>query len=190
MQALQAALLFAGSLCNTLSPCSNAPKDRGVLEEVVSAIVASSDDVSEIETLIHIARWETGGFRREIADCRVRGDYGVARGIFQIHPFNERERVSACSADYAEQVSVALFHLRDSVSVCKMHGYRGSALITIYTSGFCHKEDAVSFSHWGNGKSLQALIWTEVNQAIFKHDLGLLADATASEEANQSDERE
>lgn len=184
MTLIQALLVYGARLMG------NQPYDHQVMTDVVEAIVSVTSDVQESSTLLSIARWESGGFRLDIATCVIRGDNNLALGTWQVHAFSKTEYIALCSNNFRDQAKVALFHLRDSVSVCKMHGYRGSALITIYTSGFCHKEDAVSFSHWGNGKSLQALIWTEVNQAIFKHDLGLLADATASEEANQSDERE
>lgn len=142
--------------------------DHTVMMNVVAAIVSVTTDVQEVETLIKIARWESGGWRYDIASCKVKGDHGVARGVFQVHPFNEQEMTGTCSEDYREQVSVALFHLRDSVSICKMHGWKGSETVTIYTSGFCHKGDSVSYSHWGSGRELQALVYTEENQVYSK----------------------
>jgi hypothetical protein len=135
------------------------PYNYSVMEETVSAIANETSDLSEAETLIKIARWESGGFRKDIADCRVLGDHGAARGLFQVHPINKEEMVDTCSKDYRKQVQVALTHLRDSVEVCKMHGYRGSDL----------------------RKALAKFIYTEYNVIISKKGVVQYASNTQTE---------
>lgn len=183
MTLTEAALVYAARLMAATN--NGATYDSTVMTDTVLAIVAVTQEVQEVETLIRIARWESGGFRSDIASCKVRGDHGAARGIFQVHPFNDEEMHATCSADYRDQVWVALFHVHDSVAICKMHGWKGSELITIYTSGFCHKQDTVSYSHWGTGKDLQTLVYTDDNRTFSKK--GILLFATArGEDYNES----
>lgn len=168
MDLATAALIFATQLMDRTSTWEY---DRATMSDVVTGIVRTTDDAAQVETLIKIARWESGGFRKDVASCRVRGDHGQALGIFQVHPFNEQERIDLCSKDYAKQAAVALFHVNDSVAACGRSGFKGHNLLTIYTHGRCHvSRDGVARSHWGDGHEVQALMWTETEQVVFTKD--------------------
>lgn len=153
----------------------NMPYNHTVMEETVAAIAAETDDLQEAETLIKIARWESGGFRKDIASCKVRGDHGAAQGLFQVHPMNAEEMTDSCSNDYRKQVQVALAHIRNSIAVCKMHGYRGSDLLTIYTHGQCRSRAPEARLRWGDGKALQKFVWTENVTLLSKKGVVMLA---------------
>jgi hypothetical protein len=163
MDLASAALIFSAHL---MDKTAGWKYDHDAMAAVVSGIVRTTDDVQEVETLIKIARWESGGFRKDVITCKVRGDHGQALGAFQVHPFNEQERKDLCSADLADQAKVALFHVNDSVKTCRMRGYRGSNLLTVYTHGHCHADQhGVARSHWGDGSELQHIVWTEVHES-------------------------
>jgi hypothetical protein len=141
----QALLIFATRLIGTQA------HDQTVMENTVAAIAAETSDLSEAETLIKIARFESGGFRKDVASCKVMGDRNQAMGLFQVHPTSKEEMRKSCSKDYREQVQVALVHVRDSVEICRMHGYRGAALLTIYTNGKCTgKQLNAARLRWGS----------------------------------------
>jgi hypothetical protein len=165
MDLFQAALIFANELVN------NHPADRDVMQEAVAAVVETTTDVQEIATAISIIRWESGAFRRDVAKCDPsgRGDGSIALGLGQVHPINDEEKMKACSSDYREQVSVILFHIRDSVAVCRMKGYRGPKLLGQYVSGRCNRGSEAARSHWGDAKKLQRLLYTEDNAIMPKH---------------------
>jgi hypothetical protein len=159
MDLATAALIFSTQL---MDKTSSWQYDRETMAQVVDGIVRTTDNLQEVETLIKIARWESGGFRKDVVSCKVRGDHGAALGAFQVHPFTEQERIDLCSSDLARQATVALFHVRDSVSSCRRQGFHGSNLLTVYTHGRCHvSADGVARSHWGDGKELQRIVWTE-----------------------------
>jgi hypothetical protein len=164
MDLLQAALIFTSQLVN------DHPADRDVMRDTVSAVVETTDDVQEIATTLTIIRWESGGFRRDVAKCAFsgRGDSGRAIGLGQVHPINDEEKRKACSPDYREQVSVILFHIRDSIAVCRMKGYRGPKLLGQYVSGRCNRGSEAARSHWGNVKKLERLLYTEDNRIMPK----------------------
>lgn len=168
MTLFQAAIIFAARLMDTtcqINPATNQcmPYDYQVMEDAVTAIVSITDDIQEAETLIRIARWESGGFRKDIATCKVKGDHGQAMGLFQVHPFTSSQVIDCCSSDYKDQARVALERVRDSVAICRMHGYRGSDLLGQYTSGRCSSHNVSAYLRWGSGKELQALVYTEFN---------------------------
>lgn len=164
MDLATAALIFSTQL---MDKTANWEYDHDTMAAVVDGIVRTTDDVQEVETLIKIARWESGGFRNDVVTCKVRGDHGAALGAFQVHPFTAQERTDLCSKDLAKQAAVALFHVNDSVRACKRQGYRGSNLLTVYTHGHCHvARDGVARSHWGEGKELQLIVWTEVTEFL------------------------
>lgn len=161
LQLLQAALIFASNLCTNQNPCSTSPTDEGVMEDVVYASVAATDDVQELATLLSIARWESGGWRKDIAYCFTRGDGSIAIGSWQIHPFNKQELLDTCSGDLTLQAQVALNHLRSSVSDCKRQGLTGSNLLNEYTSGSCFRGRSASRLRWGNANALRKLMVSE-----------------------------
>lgn len=156
----QAALIFTTRLAG------HNLADASVMQETVIAVTSTVTDVQEIETLLKIARYESGGFRRDIADCRVRGDSGDALGLFQVHAINKQEKIDLCSSDYKKQVRVALSRVRSSAIDCKRKGKFGSALLNEYTSGHCNRGNKASWLRWGDGSELQHLIYTEINHTI------------------------
>lgn len=163
------------------------PYNHSVMEQTVAAIVEETSDLSEAETLLKIARWESGGFRADIANCRTLGDNGAARGLFQVHPIGKQEYTDTCSKDYRRQVEAALTHLRNSVEICKMHGYRGSDLLTIYTRGQCHARAPEAQLRWGDGKALQKFIYTEYVTLLSKRGVVLLVSNAWKNTDDQSD---
>jgi hypothetical protein len=183
MDLAQAALIFATQLTDRTT---NYKYDHVVMAEAVAAIVETTQDVQEVATLISIGRWESGGWRKDIASCRIKGDSNSAAGIFQIHPFRgarfEEEKRKTCSSNYREQVQIALFHVRDSVAVCKMHGYRGASLITVYTHGVCRSADSTARSHWSDGRALEKIIYTETNIVLSKKGETVLASYDLAKE--------
>lgn len=165
MTLLQAALAFAMRLMDNTN--QGMPYNQQVLEDTVVAITDVTEDIQEVETLIRIARWESGGFRKDIATCKVKGDNGAALGLFQVHPITKQEFTDLCSKDYRDQARAALAHVHNSRDICKMHGYNGSALLTIYTNGSCRANSSAARLRWGSGQELQSLVWTEMNQFFF-----------------------
>ena len=168
MTLLQAAFTYAMQLMTTTN--HGMAYDQAVMQETITAIVETADnqDLQMIETLIKIARWESGGFRRDVATCKVRGDDGNARGLFQVHPVGRQEYIDTCSKDYHDQVRVAIAHIQNSIAICRMHGYKGSDLLSIYTRGSCHHGGSAAKLRWGNGKALEALLYTEQNETLTK----------------------
>lgn len=156
----QAALIFTTRLTGHNLANSD------VMQETVIAVTSTVTDVQEIETLLKIARYESGGFRKDIADCRVRGDSGDALGLFQVHANTKQEKFDLCSSDYTKQVKVALSRVRSSAIDCKRRGLSGAALLNEYTSGHCNRGNEASRLRWGNGSELQRLIYTEFNHTI------------------------
>ena len=150
MTLAEAVLAYAVQLMAATN--NHLPYNRTVMEETVAAIAVETEDPQEAETLVKIARW----------------DHGVAQGLFQVHPINKEEMVDTCSLDYRKQVRVALSHIRNSVEVCKMHGYRGSALLTIYTNGMCRTHSYAAFLRWGDGKALERFLYTEYVSILSK----------------------
>lgn len=156
----QAALIFTTRLVG------HNLADRETMQNTVSAVTLVTDDVQEMETLLRIARWESGGFRRDIADCHTLGDSGEARGLFQVHGLNAREKNDLCSSDYRVQAKIALSRIRSSAIDCKRKGKFGAALLNEYTSGHCNRGNEASLLRWGDGSELQRLIYTEINRTI------------------------
>jgi len=170
----EAALLFTTNICAHVAGvpgCSVIPVDQGVKEEVVSAVVSVTQDAQEVETLLRIARWESGGFRRDIASCRVRGDSGEARGIWQVHGIGAQEKYDLCSPDLSKQARVALAHVRGSARTCGNKGYRGHQLLGEYVSGQCGRGNEASRLRWGSGEAIQRLLFTEDNLTVSKRNI-------------------
>lgn len=159
MDLAAAALIFSTNLTDNTWNKDWGPYDHQTMSLVVEGIVRTTNDVHEVETLIRIARYESGGWRGDVASCRVKGDNGYALGAFQVHPFDAQERADLCSGDFAKQAAVALHHVNESVNACKKLGLKGSDLLTAYTHGKCHAaSDFIVSSHWGDGKALQEII--------------------------------
>lgn len=124
------------------------PND-GILEKVIRAIdhVASQD--WEAETLTKIAFHESG-FRARITNCTIVGKIGD-REIFQVVPRTRGDMSDACSYDYEVQARLALSRVRESVTMCDKQGYRGSDLLSAYTTGRCRRNEQSSKLRYGDG---------------------------------------
>ena len=123
--------------------------DEGHTLAIAESIYEATDDYSELETLVRIARWE-GGFRRDIANCSVRGDSGQALGPWQVHYRNDFEKVWLCN-DYVFSAKIALERMNESYNWCRKFGLKGSDLLSGYTVGKCTKNSPSAKIRWGNG---------------------------------------
>jgi len=106
---------------------------------LAEAIVESTSDVTEQNTLAKIARWESG-YRRDIAACRVNGDHGGAFGSFQVHPRSPQERARICNS-LADSARAALIRIRESIAAC--------GDLTGFVSGKCGVAVADAKKRWG-----------------------------------------
>jgi hypothetical protein len=153
----------------------NQPYDHQVMQETVEAIVATTSDPQFASTILKIIRWESGAFRRDVANCVVKGDNSSALGLGQIHPFNDEEKRKACSKDYREQISVILFHVQASIRTCSRKKYRDHWLMGEYVSGTCGKGGQASRTHWSDGVELTKLLHTEDNIILNKHNAEVMS---------------
>lgn len=153
-----AALIFATNLMDATWNSKWGPYDRQTMSAVITGIVKTTTDLREIETLIRIARWESGGFRKDVANCAILGKLGE-RGIFQVFPTSEQEKTDLCSSDFGKQATVALNHINNSIKTCKKLGLKDSNLLTEYTHGICQNaKDRAAAVRWGTGRAIQLII--------------------------------
>ena len=152
---LQAAIVFALSLMDHSN--SGLPYDHVMVTEVATACASITTDPSEVETLIKISRWESGGYRKDVANCKVKGDNGQAYGLFQVHPRTNKEAKELCGT-YAEQAAIALDRVRESAKMCAQFGRKGSDSLAGYTAGTCIKGEPNAKLRWGNGKAILKLM--------------------------------
>lgn len=161
MNILQAAIVFALSLMDRSN--GGLPYDKQMVTDVATAIVSITTDLSEIETLIKISRYESGGYRKDVANCTVKGDKtkanpgGEAYGLFQVHPRNNKEAKELCGT-YVEQATIALDRVRESRKMCAQFGRKGSDSLAGYTAGTCVKSEPQAKLRWGDGKAIQNLM--------------------------------
>lgn len=151
----QAIIAFA---LNLMSLTHSYDYDNLLLENVAKAVAETTQDLSEAETLIKIARYESGGFRMDVAACKIKGDNGAAHGLFQVHPRNKQEAIDLCSSDYRKQAKVALNRVRESAEMCNKFGMKKSDLLTGYTVGKCTKNDKSAKARYGDGSELKKLM--------------------------------
>lgn len=156
MTLIQAAVFFALQLMDKTN--HNLPYDKEFVSDVIPQIISVTSDISEIETLIKIARWESGGFNKDVINCKIKGDHGLAHGLFQVHPWSAQETKDCCSSDLAMQAKVALGRVRISVNMCKRAGYHGSDLLNGYTVGHCITNGVDAAMRWGTGKAIKKLL--------------------------------
>lgn len=99
---------------------------------LAEAIVAVTDDVEEQLTLARIPRFESA-YRRDVADCRVRGTVGEVTA-WQILARSRKERAGLC-VSLVDDARVALERVRESVRACARNvpEYR----LALYTRGRC-----------------------------------------------------
>jgi hypothetical protein len=153
MTLLQAAISFAMGLMNQTN--NGFPYDHQIVEEVVAAVVDLTTDLSEVETLIRIARWESGGFRADVAHCKTRGDEGHALGIWQVHPWSNKEAAELCGT-FKQQAAIALARVKESYRMCR--GYSGGDRLGGYTTGHCFKNNVAGRLRWGDGSTIAKIM--------------------------------
>lgn len=158
MNILQAAIIFALSLMDRTN--RGLPYDKVMVTDVVTSICQVTSDPSEVETLIKISRWESGGYRKEVANCKIKGDNGQAYGLFQVHPRTNEEAKRLCGP-YRDQIQIALDRVRESRKMCGDRGYKNSDTLTGYTVGHCVKGDMSARLRWGDGKAITKIIEEE-----------------------------
>lgn len=163
MNILQAAIVFALTLMDKSN--SGLPYDRQMVTDVVTGICQVTSDPSEIETLIKISRWESGGYRKDVATCKVKGDNGQAYGLFQVHPRTLKESKELCGS-YVEQATIALDRVRESAKMCAKQGRKNSDLLAGYTAGTCIKDNASAKLRWGNGRTILSIIEKDDNERL------------------------
>lgn len=159
MTLIQAATIFAIQLMDKTN--HNLPYDKEFIINNVAQIASVTEDLQELETLIKIARWESGGFNKKVISCKIKGDYGQAHGMFQVHPWSPQEAKECCSEDIAIQAKVALKRIRESVDMCKRVGKKNSDLLTGYTDGHCISNGKEAALRWGSGKSIKMILDSE-----------------------------
>jgi len=137
----------------------NVSLDLGVANDAAVGIAAVTTEPWEAETLARIARWESG-LRKSVANCTIIGKIGE-RGIFQVLPRSQAERVDLCSSDISKQARIALERVRESKSVCERQGHRGADTLGIYTHGRCIKGNRFAAFRYGDGSKLRSLIEKE-----------------------------
>lgn len=155
MNLLQAAIVFALSLMDRSN--NGLPYDHQIVTDVTTACVSVTNDPSEVETLIKISRWESGGYRKDVANCKTKGDNGQAYGLFQVHPRTNKEAKELCGT-YVEQATIALDRMRESAKMCAQFGRKGSDSLAGYTAGTCIKGEPQAKLRWGNGKDILKLM--------------------------------
>jgi hypothetical protein len=158
MDLSQAALVFATSLMEKTN--HGLPYDKVTMAAAVEAIVETTQDTAEVETLIKIGRWESGGFRSDVATCKKKGDQGQAYGLFQVHPWSNQEAIEACST-LPRQAALALARVRESIKVCKRVGRKGGDLLAIYTVGHCVQNSPSGRLRWGDGSTINGLMQSQ-----------------------------
>jgi hypothetical protein len=149
------ALLSIVNMLTSQAPAGYFNPDKPSLDGLLKAIVFTTADDWEAETLVKIAWWESG-FRKEYVNCVTIN--GKARGAFQVIPFTYGETLDACSSLYEIQAKLALGRLRSSRTQCERAGFRGSDVISVYTTGKCQRGESFARVRFGDGTLLRSLM--------------------------------
>lgn len=134
----------------------NCPYDAERVKRAAEGIAAATNEFWEAETLARIARWESG-LQPNVADCTVVSSRG-ARGIFQVIPRNNSEKIDLCSSDVSKQARIALARIRESKAICEKQGLRGADVLGMYTHGTCIRGNQVAAVRYGDGTKLRSLL--------------------------------
>lgn len=118
--------------------------------EIAEAAFQVTQDPAELETLMKIAKWESG-FRKDIATCIVKGDGGRALGPWQVR-FRDNEEKHLLCQDYVSSARIAVDRIRESYEWCGKFGLKGSDLLSGYTSGKCRRNSISAKRRYGSGK--------------------------------------
>mgnify|MGYP000942144439 CR=1 FL=1 len=141
---------------------------QDIANDMVDAIEASKPifkgDRAELDTaalLISIAKFESG-FRKDIDDGIVKGDSGRSVCLAQINIGNSKVRVGDDEMrswmakdlimDRKKCFMVAIETIRESMRACK--GYKGSDMLSMYTTGTCQKDEKYARHRWNLAKHL------------------------------------
>lgn len=158
MTTIVAALVaFLVLLADKQYPKRTVPLDAVLAKEVAAAIASVASESWEMETLARIAYWESGGLRRDVANCATIGKLGE-RGVFQVLPRSHAEQTELCSSDISKQAKVALFRIKESKTVCEKQGVRGADVLGVYTHGKCVRGNVQAALRYGDGSKLRSLI--------------------------------
>jgi hypothetical protein len=154
MTKFQALVAIASTLISQARP-GYANPDKPSMDGILNAIVTLTTDDWEAETLTKIAWWESG-FRKEYVTCTVVNS--KARGAYQVVPFTRSEVLDACSSDFEIQTKLALYRLRSSRTQCERAGFRGSDVISVYTTGKCQRGEPFARVRFGDGTLVRSLM--------------------------------
>ncbi len=138
-------------------PKRTVPLDVVLAKDVAVGIAEVTTEMWELETLTRIAYWESGGLRRNVADCTVIGKLGE-RGVFQVLPRSMSEQTDLCATDIAKQARIALGRIKESKRICERQGIRGADVLGIYTHGRCVRGNWFAALRYGDGSKLRSLI--------------------------------
>lgn len=137
----------------------NTPYNAEMAEKAATAIATVTDIPWEMETMARIVRWESG-LRADVADCRTLGKQGE-RGLWQVKPRSESEKVDLCSSDISKQARIARDRIRESKRECERAGLRGADILGIYTHGACVRGNRLAAVRYGDGSKLRSLLERE-----------------------------
>lgn len=154
MTKFQALMSIAMTLISQAKP-GYANPHKPSLDGILTAIATVTTEDWEAETLAKIAWWESG-FRKEYVDCTIVNS--KARGAFQVVPFTRAEVLDACSSNFEIQTKLARDRLRSSKAQCERVGFRGSDMISIYTTGKCQRNEPFARVRFGDGTLLRSLM--------------------------------
>jgi len=141
---------------------------QDIADDLVKAINSSKPifkgDRAELDTaalLISIAKFESG-FRKDIDNGTVKGDSGRSVCLTQINLGHGKVRVgddemrSWAAKDILDDrkkcFMVAIEVIRESMQRCK--GYKGSDVLSMYTTGTCRSNEKFARNRWNLAKSL------------------------------------
>ncbi len=141
---------------------------QDIADDLVEAISSSKPifkgDRAELDTaalLIAIAKFESG-FRKDIDNGIVKGDSGRSICLMQINLGNGKVKVGndEMQSWYAKDIladrkkcfMVAIEVIRESMKSCK--SYKGSDVLSMYTTGTCQANEKFARHRWNLAKNL------------------------------------
>lgn len=157
MTLIAALIALIVSVASSQFPKRTVPLDRSLAGDVAAGIAAATTEPWEAETLGRIAYWESGGMRKDVANCTIIGKLGE-RGVFQVLPRSVAEQTDLCASDFVKQARVALGRIRESKQVCERQGIRGADVLGVYTHGHCVRGNAIAALRYGDGSKLRSLM--------------------------------
>lgn len=160
MNFITALVTILSGIAASQFPKRTVPLDLVLAKEVATGIAGATTEPWEAETLARIAYWESGGIRKDVANCTIIGKIGE-RGVFQVLPRSVSEQTAACASDYTVQARLALGRIRESKKICERQGFRGADILGVYTHGHCVRGNAFAALRYGNGSKLRSLIKKE-----------------------------